>query len=40
MRMILFDATVTKPFDAAKFTECIRSIAKSPMNQVGMEKAS
>jgi CheY-like chemotaxis protein len=36
----LVDAMVTKPFDAAKFTECVRSIAKSPTDQAGMEKAS
>jgi CheY-like chemotaxis protein len=32
----LVDAIVTKPFDAAKFTECVRSVTRSPANQAGM----
>lgn len=35
----LVDAIVTKPFDVAKFTECVRSVTKSPTNQVRMESA-
>jgi len=28
----LVDAIVAKPFDAGKFTECVRVVAKSPVN--------
>lgn len=35
----LVDAIVTKPFDAAKFADCVRSVTKSPTNQVRMESA-
>jgi CheY-like chemotaxis protein len=35
----LVDAIVTKPLDAAKFTECVRSVTESPTNQLQMESA-
>jgi CheY-like chemotaxis protein len=36
----LVDAIVAKPFDAGKFIECVRGVAKSPVNGARMAAAT
>lgn len=36
----LVDAILTKPFDAAKFTECVRYVAQGTMNEARAVSAS